>query len=56
VPWAAYIQDGKGDFHTLEHAEIIAMLNEQGSQNPDQINLEDAIRKMESAQEIRISV
>jgi hypothetical protein len=56
VPWAAYIQDGKGNIHTLEHNEIIAMLNEQSIQNPDQINLEDAIRKMETAQEIRISI
>ena len=55
VPWAAYLQDGKGDSHTLEHNEIIAMLNEQSIDNPDQINLEDAIRKMETAQEIRIS-
>lgn len=56
VPWAAYIQDGKGGHYTLEQAELTARLLEQGADNPDQIDLEDAIHKMEEEQEIRIAV
>ncbi|MDH3980134.1 MAG: hypothetical protein OEU91_06440 [Gammaproteobacteria bacterium] len=54
VPWAAYIQDGKGNHYTLEQAELTAQLMEQGTENPDQIDLEEAIHKMEEEQEIRI--
>jgi hypothetical protein len=56
VPWAAYIQDGKGNHYTLEQDELTAQLMEQGTDNPEQIDLEDAIRKMEEEQEIRIEV
>ncbi len=56
VPWAACIQDGKGNHHTLEQAELTQQLLEQSTENPDQIDLEDAIRKMEEEQEIRIAV
>jgi hypothetical protein len=56
VPWAAYIQDGKGNHHTMEQAELTQQLLEQSTENPDQIDLEDAIRKMEEEQEIRIAV
>jgi hypothetical protein len=54
VPWAAYIQDGKGNHHTLEQPELTAQLMEQSIDNTDQIDLEDAIRKMGEEQEIRI--
>jgi hypothetical protein len=54
VPWAAFIQDGKGNHYTLEQAELTAQLNEQSTGNPDQIDLEAAIHKMEEEQEIRI--
>ena len=54
VPWAAYIQDGKGNHHTLEQAELTAQLMEQTTDNPDQIDLEDAILKMVEEQEVRI--
>ena len=56
VPWAAYIQDGEGNHHTLEQAALTAQLLEQSTDNPDQIDLEDAIRSMEEEQEIRIVV
>jgi hypothetical protein len=56
VPWAAFIQDGKGNHYTLEQAELTARLNEQSTDNPDQIDLEAAIQKMEEEQEIRILV
>jgi hypothetical protein len=54
VPWAAFIQDGKGNHYTLEQAELTAQLNGQSTGNPDQIDLEAAIHKMEEEQEIRI--
>jgi hypothetical protein len=56
VPWAAYIQDGKGNHQTLEQDEITGRLNAQSTANPEQIDLEGAIRKMEQEQEIRIAV
>jgi hypothetical protein len=56
VPWAAHIQDGKGNHHTMEQAELTQQLLEQSTENPDQIDLEDAIRKMEEEQEVRIAV
>jgi len=56
VPWAAYIQDGKGNHYTLEQADLTARLNEQNTGNPDQIDLEDAIHRMEEEHEIRIAV
>ncbi|NOR39600.1 MAG: hypothetical protein GQ537_00135 [Gammaproteobacteria bacterium] len=54
VPWAAYIQDGKGNHYTLEQAELTAQLMEQSTDNPDKIDLEDAIRKMVEEEEVRI--
>ena len=56
VPWAAYIQDGKGNHHTLEQTELTSQLNEQSTVNPDQIDLEAAIQRMEEEQEVRIEV
>lgn len=56
VPWAAYIQDGKGHHYTLEQSELTEQLTAQSTDNPDQIDLEDAIRQMEEEQEIRIAV
>jgi hypothetical protein len=56
MPWAAYIQDGKGHHYTLEQAELTAQLIAQSTDNPDQIDLEDAIRQMGQEREIRIAV
>jgi hypothetical protein len=56
VPWAAFIQDENGNHQTLEQSDIIARLNEQSTENPDQIDLEDAIRQMGREQEVRIPV
>jgi len=54
VPWAAFIQDGKGNHQTLEQNEIILRLEAQSAANPDQIDLEDAIDRMGREKEIRI--
>jgi len=54
VPWAAYIQDSDGYYFTLEQKELVQTLQQQNAENPDQIDLEHAIRMMASAQEIKI--
>ena len=56
VPWAAYIQDDAGGSRTLEQDEIVGLLKQQSTENPDQIDLEDAIQQMEKIEEIRIEV
>lgn len=56
VPWAAYIQDGKGGQQTLEQAELVASLKAQSTENPDEIDLEQAISRMEAEREIRIEL
>lgn len=54
VPWAAYVQNENGEHYTLEQAELMNCLMQQSTDNPDQINLEDAIHTMESAKEIKL--
>jgi len=56
VPWAAYIQAGDGSSRTLEQPEIVELLMQQSTENPDQIDLEAAIQQMIDAREIRIAV
>ena len=56
LPWAAYIQNEDGSHYVMEQEELIKKLSEQSTDNPDQINLEDAIHAMEIAKEIKISV
>ncbi|MCP4696089.1 MAG: hypothetical protein GY862_04470 [Gammaproteobacteria bacterium] len=55
VPWAAYIQDGKGNAYTLEQAELIERLRSQSDKNSDQVDLEKTIHDMEAAAEVRIT-
>ena len=54
VPWAAYIQDGDGYYFTLEQEELVQTLLQQNVENPDQIDLEHAIRMMASGEEIKM--
>ena len=56
VPWAAYIQDGTGGSRTLEQDEIVGLLKQQSTKNPDQIDLEEAIQQMEKVKEIKIEL
>lgn len=56
VPWAAYIQKPDGTHFFLEQPELIEELNRQSSENPDQVELDEAIHVMEDAEEVRISV
>jgi len=52
----AYIQDGKGGSRTLEQPEIIEMLMQQSTENPDQIDLEASIQQMIDAREVKIAL
>ncbi len=54
IPWAAYVQDENGNHHTWEQAEVFKKLQEQSTENPDQLDMETAIEIMESAKEIHL--
>ena len=56
VPWAAYLQNSDGSSRTLEQSEIVELLLQQSTENPDQIDLEAAIQQMIDAREIRIAI
>jgi hypothetical protein len=55
LPWAAYIQNEDGSSRTLEQPEIVELLMQQSSDNPDQIDLETAIKQMIDAHEIEVT-
>ncbi len=50
------MQDNSGSHYTLEQEELTARLLEQDTGNDDQIDLEDAIREMQDAEEVRIEI
>ena len=52
IPWAAYHQTTDGKHETWEQAELYERLKAQPYDNPDQVNLENAIKDMEELQEI----
>ncbi len=56
VPWAAYIQDNNGNSRTIEQNELIELLLQQSADNPQKINLEEAIQAMVDAPGVRIEV
>ncbi|WP_162030313.1 MULTISPECIES: hypothetical protein [unclassified Lentimonas] len=55
VPWAAYIQQSDGDSKIFEQAALMQLLNEQSRENPDQIDLEEAIQQMIDAPGIAVA-
>ncbi len=56
VPWAAFIQDTDGSFRTLEQKQVYDELCRQDSENPEQIDLEEAIQKMTEATKFEVDV
>lgn len=54
IPWAAYLQDENGNQQTWEQAELFERLQSQSIENPDQINLEDAIEIMHETVELHL--
>ena len=55
-PCAACLQDGEGGSRSMEQPGIVNQLLQQGTEKPDRIDLESAIRQMLEAREIRIEV
>lgn len=56
VPWAAYIQNEKGEGYTLEQDELYTALKQQSAENPHKIDLTAAIHQMENEPEILLHV
>ena len=56
VPWAAYVQDRDGYYYTLEQQELVQLLKQQSTDNPDQISLDNAIQLMADAEEVKVEV
>ena len=54
VPWAAYVQTADGAHRMLEQQQLFDVLQQQADDNPDSIDLEDAIHIMEEAQEVLV--
>lgn len=56
MPRAAYVQTEDGLQYTLEQAELMEKLMGQETDNPDQVDLDDAIRLTGEAQEMVIEI
>ncbi|MBG7601989.1 MAG: hypothetical protein IZT60_05530 [Gammaproteobacteria bacterium] len=54
VPWAAFVQNQNGERFTMEQDELLQRLLEQSTENPDKIDLEEAIAAMEQAEEVKV--
>ena len=54
VPWAAYLQEINGHSIVLEQQDILDRLLGQSEENPDAVDLEDAIQKMKDTKEVKI--
>ena len=50
-----FAQNNDGSSRTLEQSEIIELLMQQSTGNPDQIDLEGAIQQMIDAHEVEIT-
>jgi len=56
VPWAAFVKQKDGKGHLFEQNELFNELYNQKDDNPDEVDLEVAIQKMEDAKEIKIKL
>ena len=56
VPWAAFIRNRQGEQHILEQPELVSLLRQQSPENPDQIDLDTAIREMSEAETVEVEV
>ncbi len=54
VPWAAFLRDRKGGQRIIEQAELVSLLRQQSKENPDQIDMDQAIREMAEADTVEI--
>jgi len=56
IPWAGYYQNEAGDHETWEQQEFHERLMQQPVENPDQVELDEAIHIMSELEEIKLSV
>ena len=56
VPWAAYLQNSDGSSSTFEQQQLMQILQQQSTENPDQIDLEAAIQFMTEVNEIKVEL
>ena len=56
VPWAAYVQDKDGRQTILEQPELLRILEQQSPENPDEMDLESAIRTMSETAMVRVGL
>ena len=54
IPWAAFVQDENGEQRIMEQDEVVEALKAQSTDNPDQVNMEEAIHIMESLDEVKV--
>ena len=54
IPWAAYYQTAEGKQETWEQEELFEKLKSQPLDNPDQVDLEEAIQVMGHEREIKL--
>jgi hypothetical protein len=54
VPWAAFLRDRKGGERIFEQPELVALLREQSTNNPDQIDMDDAIQDRVEAESVTV--
>lgn len=55
APWAAFHRDRKGGQRVIEQPELVALLRAQSKENPDQIDMDDAIAGMAGAESVNIT-
>ncbi|MEO8327722.1 MAG: hypothetical protein ABI618_17870 [Nitrospirota bacterium] len=56
VLWAAFVKQKDGLGHLFEQKELFHELLKQREDNPDKVDLEAAIQKMEDAKEMEINI
>ncbi len=56
VPWAAYVQDRDGRQTILEQPDLLRVLEQQSPENPDEMDLESAIRAMSETAMVRVGL
>jgi hypothetical protein len=54
IPWAAFVKDKDGEKVILEQTELVAGLRQQVKENPEQIELDIAIRNMAESKSVKI--
>ena len=56
VPWAAFFKDKEGEKVILEQTELVSQLRQQVRDNPQELELDTAIRNMAEAKSVKIAL